>query len=218
MNELIFFLHVVSLVFFLWIAGRFQEKGLIVCVALQAVLANVFVSQQMVFAGLTVTCSDPFSVGSILGLNLLQERFGRESAKSAIRLSFFSLFFFVAMAHLHLLYRPLPEDPVAGAFSEIFSASWRIFLSSAAVFYLVQRADVLLYGWLQKRLGPSARLFLSLFISQTLDTVLFSFLGLYGMVEEIGHVILMSLSVKLAAAAISWGAVPLFFRRPRVSL
>lgn len=212
MNELIFFLQLAFLVFFLSLSARFGEKGLGLCIAFQTIFANLFVMQQMRFFGFSVTCSDAFSVGSILGLNMLQERFGRESARSSIRLSFFSLLFFVVMAQLHLLYQPLPGDRMGDAFSMVLSSSWRTFLSSASVFYLVQRWDVLFYGWLQKKVGHKIRLFLSLFCSQVMDTVLFSFLGLYGMVENIVHVIGVSLFVKLVAATFCWGFSPVLRR------
>jgi uncharacterized PurR-regulated membrane protein YhhQ (DUF165 family) len=83
------------------------------------------------------------------------------------------------------------------------------------VFYLVQKADIRFFGWLNtfyegKKLPW--RIGISLLLSQFLDTVLFSFFGLYGIVDSIGSIILVSLAVKYAIISCS-SALVVFSKR-----
>jgi hypothetical protein len=198
-NEILFIGHIFLVVGFVLGALRLGKGALIVLVSLQAVLANLFVVKQMGLVGFSVTCSDVFAVGAILGLNLLQEYYGRDEANRAVRISFFSLVFFVIMSQIHLFYAPISADQTHGAFSSILSPTPRIAIASIAVFYLVQKFDVRLFGWMRDLARGKflpLRVGASLVLTQALDTVLFSFLGLYGIVAEIFDVVLISFLVK----------------------
>jgi len=199
MNELLFFTHIVLIVGFALGALRLGQNALLSLVVLQSVLANLFVVKQIHLLGFSVTCSDVFAVGGILGLNLLQEYFGKEAALKAIRISFFNMIFFITMAQMHLWYFPSPTDTTHGAFSLILSSTPRIVIASVTVYFLVQKFDVLLFGWLKKIFGGekmALRIGVSLIITQFVDTVLFSFLGLYGLVSSLFDVIFMSFVIK----------------------
>lgn len=194
MNEWLFFFHIFTVVAFSLLALRLGKTALVTFIALQGVLANIFVVKQMTLFNFSVTCSDVFAVGAILSLNLLQEYFGKESAKEAARVSLFALAFFVLMSQIHLIYAPAPFDATQSAFLTIFAPTFRIVAASVATLFLVQQVDVRLFGLLK---GPLAlRIATSLVCSQALDTVLFSFLGLYGLVESIMGIIVFSFLVK----------------------
>jgi len=211
MNELLFFGHVVAVVLFSFGALRLGKETLISLAALQAVLANLFVLKQTLLFGWNVTCSDVFAVGSLLSLNLLQERFGKESAKKAVWVCFFGMLFFTAMSQVHLVYTPSPDDTAHPHFSALLAAAPRLLAASLLSFFLVQQADVRLFAFL-RRLGLSLASFLALAISQLLDTLLFSVLGLWGIVSHLGPIIAASFLVKLAITA-GMSAAAFFFRR-----
>jgi uncharacterized integral membrane protein (TIGR00697 family) len=204
MNEFLFFAHVLLVVGFLYAALKLGSAALIALIALQGVFANLFVLKQMRFFGLDVTCSDVFAIGALLALNVLQEFFGKEAAKKAIRISFFASVFFVAMGQIHLLYAPSSFDETHDAFGQIFSSTPRIVFASMGVYWIVQQFDYRFFGWLKTRFGSlPLRLGLSLLLSQTLDTVLFSFIGLYGLVPSLSGIILVSLLTKWLAIGCS---------------
>lgn len=206
MNFSLFLLHIFLVVLSVLLALRMGRLALVALIALQAVLANLFVVKQMDLFGLTVTCSDVFAIGSILGLNLLQEHFGKEEAKNAIKISFFILIFFGCMALMQLAYIPSHADETHVAFALIFSSLPRIVIASFAVYYLVQKWDIYFFHYLHKKfVGKKLafRLSISLFISQAIDTGLFSFLGLYGIVESVWDILLMSYFVKCVIIALS---------------
>ncbi len=194
MNELIFLSHIFIVIGSSLMALRLGAKGLITFIALQGVLANLFVVKQMILFSFSVTCSDVFAIGGILSLNLLQEYFGKDQARQAVKISLAALLFFVLMAQIHLSYLPASFDVTQKAFKTIFSPSMRIVFASMATFFLVQLFDVRFFSLLKGKLF--LRVALSLFCSQLLDTILFSFLGLYGMVESVLDIILVSFFIK----------------------
>lgn len=201
MNELVFLSHIFVVITFVLLSLRLGKSALIALIALQGVLANLFVVKQMSLFGFSVTCSDVFAIGCILSLNLLQEYFGKESAQQATRISLLTLLFFAFASQIHLLYAPTLLDTTQNAFSTIFSSSPRIIFASIFTFYLVQKFDVRFFGFLK---GPlPLRIAISLLISQLLDTVLFSFIGLQGLVESIFDVILVSFLIKCIIIAVS---------------
>jgi queuosine precursor transporter len=201
MNEFLFLFHSFVAVTFVVISLRMGKSALLALTALQGVLANLFVVKQISLFGFAVTCSDVYAVSGILSLNLIQEYFGKEIAKQAVRISLLTLLFFAFMSQIHLCYLPTTLDSTHSSFQVIFSASPRIIFASILTFYLVQQFDIRFFGFLKGKLA--VRMAISLFFSQLFDTVLFSFLGLYGLVESLLDIILVSFLIKCIIIGIS---------------
>ena len=93
MNELLFVIYsgIVSAAALLSL--YIGKEALVAYISVLAVLANVFVLKQITFFSWHATASDVLVIGSVLGLNLLQEYFGKEAAKIAIWASFVMLLF-----------------------------------------------------------------------------------------------------------------------------
>ena len=205
MNEALFLLHALLVLSFGIFALKMGKTTLTAWIALQAVLANLFVIKQITFFQFHVTCSDVFAIGSLFGLNLLREYFGKEAASKALWTCFFAMVFFVAMAQVHLLYLPSPYDAAHSAFVTTLSSSWRLLSASIAVFFLVQKIDLHLFGFLKSRasrLSFSMRSVLCIGSTQLLDTLLFSVLGLWGLVESLFDIIFISFLIKLLILAL----------------
>jgi len=204
MNESIFIVHIVLVVGFSFWALKMGKTALSAWIALQAVLANLFVIKQISLFGLHVTCSDVFAIGSIFGLNLLREYYGAKTAKKALWSCFFVMVCFVVMAQIHLLYTPSPLDQTHPAFASILASSPRLLLTSLAVFFLVQQIDLKLFGWMREKMGQvplSIRNAGSVVATQFLDTLLFSLVGLWGLMENLFDIILLSFLIKAAVIA-----------------
>jgi queuosine precursor transporter len=205
-NELIFILHASLLSIFLLIALRFGKESLIALVSLYGILANLFVTKQITLFTFNATASDAFSVAAILGLNILQEYFGAALAKKAIWINFLCLIVYTLAAYLHLSYIPSSYDTMQHHFYALLQAMPRITLASISIFLVVQYLDRFLYGVLQDKFGHRhflLRNYASLIICQLIDTVLFSFVGLYGIVENIGTIVVVSYVIKVFAIMIS---------------
>lgn len=200
MNEIIFFTQILVIVVFALGALRLGRGALIAWVAIQALIANLFVLKQITLLGFDVTASDAFAIGSLLGLNFLQEYFSKEEAKEATWVCFFFMLFFSVVSQLHLLYQPSLYDTTQPSFTQILSPSPRLLFASMSVFFVVQQIDIRFFAFLKNHfpaLGFAVRAAIALVVSQFLDTFLFSFIGLYGMVISVIDIILLSFAVKL---------------------
>ena len=114
---------------------------LIGLIALQGVLSNLFVTKQIMLFDMNATCSDVFSVGVILGLNLLQEFHGRSLVPIAIATNFFLMIFYVGMSQFHLWYHPSIYDTMQPLFIPLLTTMPRLMLASVSVYLIVQVVD-----------------------------------------------------------------------------
>lgn len=200
MNEMIFFTQIFVIVVFSLGALKLGRGALNAWVAIQALIANLFVLKQITLLGFDVTASDAFAIGSLLGLNFLQEYFSKEEAKQATWICFFFMLFFAVVSQLHLFYQPSIYDTTQASFVQILSPSPRLLFASMSVFFVVQQIDIRFFAFLKNTfptLGFATRAAIALVVSQFIDTFLFSFVGLYGMVVSVVDIILLSFAVKL---------------------
>lgn len=205
-NELILILHATTITIATIAALRMSVATLIALMSVECFLMNLLVTKQITLFGMSATATDAYAIGITLGLNLLQEYSQRTYAQKAIAISFITSIFAVIMGQLHLHYTPSVFDTHHAAAAQLLGIMPRIIVASFASYLTVQYLDYLLFAALQRffnRRYLPLRAGISLMISQLLDTVLFSFLGLYGIVESVGSIIFISYSVKLCAIGMS---------------
>ena len=206
MNELLFCIQAFAVFGFTVLAAK--RGWLAGWMGLLTILANLFVTKQITLFGLEVTASDVYAVGLFLSLNILQEYWGDQEAKRGIEASLASQLMFLLLSQLHLWLHPSSHDTSQSAFAAILSFYPRILAASVATLCLVQVWEVRLFGWMKRRyflMSFNLRNVLCLLISQALDTLIFGFLGLYGIVNDLVAVMVWSFLVK----AILTMAVPL---------
>lgn len=200
MNEILFFFQILFIIGFSLGALKLGQSTLVAWVAIQALIANLFVIKQINLFGFDVTASDTYVIGSLLGLNFLQEFFSKEEAKKATWICFFFMIFFTLASQLHLLYQPSAHDYTQQAFLTLLSPAPRILIASMSVFFVVQQFDIRFFAFLKKLLpqtGFAIRTAIALLVSQLLDTVLFSMAGLYGIVISVIDIIIVSYLIKV---------------------
>ena len=199
MNECIFLFHIVTILLFTLVSFRLGKTALGAWLCIQVLCANLFVMKQVVLFGFHVTCSDVFAIGSILSLNLLQEHYGPKVTQQAASHCFYFMLFFAILSQIHLLYTPSLQDSTQTAYEILLSPAPRLLFASLLTFFIVKKIDFHLFSKL-KRLLPSSsfalRTFFSLTASQLLDTLLFSYIGLYGLVYSLSDMILLSFVIK----------------------
>jgi queuosine precursor transporter len=204
LNLMLFLSSCGLLTFFAWFFRYLGQSALTAWIAVLSLIANLFVLKQISLFGFNATASDIFAIGSLLGLNLLQEKFGRQAAQQAIWASFSCLFFFAIMSYIHLCYEPSQYDQTQHAYLFLLSPTPRIILASLTTFFIVQQFDSYAYHVLRKRfpyLPMIVSSAITLSISQSLDTLLFGFLGLYGLVGALVEIMIVSYCIKLLAIA-----------------
>ncbi len=200
MNEALFFIQIFFTLLFVYGALKLGPSALVAWVTVQALIANLFVLKQIHLFGMEVTASDGYAIGSLLGLNVLQEFYGKKEAKQATWICFFFMTFFALASQLHLYYIPSSFDTAQTAFITVLSPSLRLIFASMSVFFIVQLFDIRFFAFLKQKLPTvsfSIRAALALIVSQFLDTLLFSFAGLYGIVASVLDIIIVSYVIKL---------------------
>jgi queuosine precursor transporter len=204
MNELLFVIHIVAITLSTLCALRIGKEALITLVVIQALLANLFVIKQIPLFSLCVTCTDAFAVGSGLALNVIQEYFGRSVAKKTILVSFLALIFYMVMAQFQLWYIPIIHDHAHAHYYYILHITPRLITASVISYLLSQSANYALFNifksYTQRFVLQS---YGALCISQLIDTIAFSFIGLYGIVQSVFHIIIFSYIIKVATIVIA---------------
>lgn len=204
-NEFIFFFHLLVNIVFLFYSLRKGKFYLQLFHIFQIFFANFFVYKQIHIFTFDVTASDVFAIGAFLSLNLLREFFGKNVAQKAIWSSFFAMVLYVVMGQIHLTYFPNVYDQSQSAYLFLLKPSVRLILASLTTFIVVQKIDLYLFQ-IFKKLWPNNlpfRVFLCLAITNMLDTVLFSYLGLYNVVHELLPLIIVSYCIKMCITAFS---------------
>ena len=197
-NELIFLTHTLFCASAVVLCAYVGRSLLIAYLCLLGVLANLFVLKTITLFGLTATCSDLYMVAMVLGLNVLQEWWGKESAQKAIYYGFGALIAYTLFCLFQLGYAPAITDTHMTFYQELLGHMPRITAASLIAYFVSLQCDRALYGFLRTRscLSVTRASTLSMIASQSLDTVLFSILGLYGTLTGIGSIIMVSMIIK----------------------
>ena len=181
------------------IALRIGEKALNAWLCVVAISMNLFVIKQIKLCGLDVTATDALAVGYVLGLNLIQEYYGRRAAQWHVAISFLCSVGFVGLSYIHLWYIPNQFDTTHAHYAILLDPLPRLLFASLTSFIVIQFLDISLFAYLREKFSKrflGIRTAISLLASQTLDTFLFRFLGLYGLVHNLWHIIILSLIIK----------------------
>ena len=200
-NELVLFAYTAVISGFALACLRLGKEALVAFVCVCCVFANLFVIKQITLFGLTATAADAFSVGAVFGLNLLQEYFGKDATQRAIWINFLLLIFYALVSQLHLAYIPTGDDFSQIHFAPILTVMPRIVVASFVTYFIVQQVDSHLFGRLKQKIGNRSfvvRNSISVLACQLLDTVLFTFFGLYGLMDNILSIMVVSYVIKVA--------------------
>jgi len=141
-----------------------------------AIALNLMILKQVNLFGLDVTCTKAMGVSYILGLNLMQEYYGRKSAQVHVLIAALCTFGFVMLQQVHMLFKPNGFDTTQIHYSAIFTTMPLITSLSFITFILVQLVDIRFFQYLRDLMGSknfTGRVVISLMLTQTLDTLIF---------------------------------------------
>lgn len=220
MNELLFLFHVLLVGIATAIMASLAKEALCAFLCVQALLANLFILKQITLFGFTATASDVYIVGSVFTLNIIQEYYGKSVARQTIWISFSLLIFYIGMSQMHLAYLPAVGDFSNNAYASLLSFMPRIVAASMLVYLIVQYFDTYFYALLKRKFNSNYLLLrngITTTTSQLLDTLLFSFLGLYGIVQDLTSIMLVSFSIKLITIFLLLPILNIIHKRIKVS-
>lgn len=189
---------------FVLIAFRLGKVWVFGLIAAIVVLMNIFVTKSMTLFGLDVTGGNVLYASIFLATDALAEHYGKAEAKRAVRIGFFVSLFFLAASQFFIQFKPNEFDFVHEGMVKIFTLTPRIVLGSMAAYLVSQHFDVWFfckirqwtkdkYLWLRNN-G-------STWVSQAIDTVLFTLIAFWGVFPSIWEIILFTYIIKIIVAA-----------------
>lgn len=211
-NDIIFILQILAGLTFILIAFRIGFHWLLALIAVQAVLMNIFVLKTMdLFTLEGVTGGNVLYASIFLSTDIICEHLGAKKARQAVWLGFFASLFFIVMSQFIILYAPsaFPESiAMQQNLVSIFTLAPRIVFASMCAYLISQHLDIVIFNWL-KKITKEKHLWLrnngSTIISQLVDTVFFTFVGLWGTIanaENVWTIILFTYIIKVIVAII----------------
>jgi uncharacterized integral membrane protein (TIGR00697 family) len=208
-NDAIFILQIAIGLTFTLIAFRIGFHWLLALIAVQAVLMNIFVLKMMNLFTFEVTGGNVLYASIFLGTDIICEHYGNRRARQAVWLGFFASMFFLVMSQFIILYTPSVLDEgnfLHNTLATIFSTTPRIVLASMGAYLISQHLDIFIFNWLKKA-TKGKFLWLrnngSTLVSQLVDTIFFTFVGLYGIVanaENVWQIIIFTYLIKVVIA------------------
>jgi len=205
MNEGFFFTHCFVMISFLYAALCFGKEGVTAFISLCWLMANFFVTKSVMLFGFEVTPTDVYSVGAMLGLTVIQEFWGRKAAQKCVWINFLLLFFVSVQALFQLHYTPSINDTMQPHFQAILQPSLRLFSASMITYLITQYFEISLFHLLKRsqKMSFFLRALITESVVQIVDTSLFSWLGLSGLVPSLFDIIILSYLMKMVIVLVS---------------
>lgn len=206
-NELIFLFMTVFVLSCSLFAFRMGKMWLYGFIAINIILANIFVTKQFTIFGIAATGGN-ITYGSIfLSTDLLCEHYSKREGRRAVYIGFFAALFYLVSSQIILLFKPNAYDMVHSSMETIFSFAPRIIFASLVAYMVSQMNDIWLFHFIKEKTGGKL-LWLrnngSTWVSQLIDSVTFNvvaFLGVYPF-KVVLQIILSTYVLKLMVAAI----------------
>src|SRR5690606_12976742 len=133
----------------------FGKWGLIMWIPVSVIVVNIQVVQTVKLFGLAATLGNIVYATSFLVTDILSENYGKQEAKKAVWIGFFSLISMTLLMNLALYFRPLAGDDFSlithEATATIFKLMPRIAVASLAAYLLSQRHDVWAFHFWKSR-------------------------------------------------------------------
>lgn len=186
MNELLWVAMLAVNFAAIMIAFRTWGKtGLLIWMPISVIVANIQVTKTVTLFGFEATLGNIVYATSFLATDILSEFYGDKSARSAVKTGFFSLIAMTVMMQLALLFEPAPSDVVQQSMEGIFALMPRIAFGSLVAYVISNAHDVWAYQYWKKK---DAKLWMrnnfSTFVSQIIDSLLFTSIAFYGVFEN----------------------------------
>ncbi|KGX87910.1 queuosine precursor transporter [Pontibacillus litoralis] len=184
-NEILWIIFAIvnfSMVTFIY--RTFGKQGLFVWIGMSTVIANIQVTKTIEMFGLTATLGNIIYGTAFLATDILNEKYGKEDAKRAVWLGFFTLISMTVMMKIALLFTPAPDDFAHDALATLFDVMPRVALGSLLAYLVSQYFDVWIYAKLKEKFPQDKWLWVrnngSTMISQLLDSLVFCLVAFYG--------------------------------------
>ena len=171
----------------------FGKQGLLACIVLSILLANLQGPKLTVIFGMQTSLGVIFYSSIFFATDLLSEKYGRAEANRAVMIGFCVSCIIVLMLSLALLFQPsnLPETAafskeIHEAFATLLDFTPRFVFGSLLAYLISQSFDVWCFHAIKRRTNGRhlwLRNNLSTMASQTIDTLIYSLVVWWGVVD-----------------------------------
>jgi len=171
----------------------FGKTGLQVAIAMSILLANLQGPKLTVIFGFQTSMGVIFYSSIFFATDVLSENFGRREASKAVWMGFVASIIVLVMMSLSLLYQPTDRAATAGfandihaAFATIVDYTPRFVIGSLLAYLISQSFDVWAFHRIKQMTGERwlwLRNNGSTMMSQLLDTVIYSLVAWWGIVD-----------------------------------
>ena len=184
----------------------FGKVGLQVAIATAIILANLQGPKLTIIFGFETSLGVIFYSSIFFATDVLSENYGRAEANKAVRMGLAVSVIVLVMLSLALLYQPSTNPKTAefsanihASFATIVNYTPRFIIGSLLAYYLSQSFDVWAFHYIRQLTGERflwLRNNLSTMLSQLVDTVIYSLVAWWGVVD---------LQTALALGAVKYG-------------
>lgn len=208
-NEILFLLFAFGGLALALGASYFGKLFLYTLIIAITIYINIAEAKVVEIFGFATTLGTALFGVMYFATDLLTERYGKKEAFTAVKLGIFSTVIFHLFMQGTLLADAITGDDFittfSGNLSGVFTVSLRIVGASLFAYALIQSLDIYIFDKIKSWTGEKMlwlRNNVSTFISQGLDTVLFTFLAFYGDIptEILWQMVAVGYSVKLIVA------------------
>ncbi len=176
---------IVNFAFFLLCYRLFGKKGLYAWVGVATVIANIQVTKTISMPpNIVMTLGNTMYVTLYMTSDLINEKYGRREARTAVWFGFFTLLMTTVIMQMALKFTPDESDFAQESLENIFGLMPRLALGSLTAYFISQFLDVRLYSWIRKYYSTSRQLWIrsngSTMVSSFVDTLIFCTIAFAG--------------------------------------
>lgn len=180
-NEIVFLIQTILGLAIVLLAFRLGKTWLYGLIAVNYVLANIFVTKTILLFGFEATGGNVLYGAIFLTTDILSEYYGKEAARKGVFIGLGATLFYLLMSQFMLFYKASPNDwgPAAGM-ETIFGFAPSIVIASVTAYLISQLHDVWAFHmWKDKFEGRYLwlRNNLSTAVSQLIDSLTFAILA-----------------------------------------
>lgn len=177
---------IISLIFtfscILLIEKLFKKEGLMVWMAFATIAANITVVKTINIFGLTSSLGNILFASNFLVTDILVEKYGKDYAKKAIKMTLVFTLIFLATTQISIIYEPDATDIANTAMKQLFELNLRVSLASILMYYISNNVDIMIYDKLKKKYPKKLwlRNNVATIISNCTENYIFNFLAFVG--------------------------------------
>lgn len=181
----------------------FGKTGLFIWICILIVMANIQTIKISDFFGFSLSLGNIVYAGIFLSTDILNQKYGKKSAETSVKLSFIVMIIFTILMYIFLYFIPNAYDTSQSSLETIFNIMPRIAIASLLAYFISQFIDIHIFDKLKQKynkiwLSNNA----STIIGQTIDTIIFVSAAFIGTLpfNEVIEIIITMLVIKFIIA------------------